>query len=439
MGICDAAPQVNTGLSERILILSGIQLSTNPRVVKEADALSAAGYSVEVLGAVLDPRKAAHDSEILKGRIWTYTPVIDAASSRFGDRVAWQQARLRSATWRKAARFGAKNVAQTGYAAPEMLSYALAHPARLTILHNPQSLWVGTKLMAKNRAVAADIEDWYSEDLLPEDRKSMPVASLREWEKSVLRGAAYSTTTSRSLSAALADSYGCAPPAVVYNAFSRDDSASLSSTKHVRAGKGLSLCWFSQVIGPGRGLETLIDALPHVRAPIELSLRGSWSPAYRHSILSRAPEEWRDRITFHTQVPSGELMSRIAEHDIGYAGEVPFCRSRDLTITNKILQYLLAGLAVVASDTSGQREVAEVAGKGVSLFPSGDHAKLAENLNALAESPELLSHARRAALAAASSQFSWEASKPVLLDCVASALEKSSHANAPVLMTRGAK
>jgi len=50
------------------------------------------------------------------------------------------------------------------------------------------------------------------------------------------------------------------------------------------------------------------------------------------------------------------LLSRIAEHDIGFAGEMKHCRSRDLTVTNKILQYLLAGIAVVAgnmADPSG--------------------------------------------------------------------------------------
>jgi len=59
-------------------------------------------------------------------------------------------------------------------------------------------------------------------------------------------------------------------------------------------------------------------------------------------------------------VDGDDLLSRIAEHDIGFAGEMPHCRSRDLTVTNKILQYLLAGLAVVASGTAGQRRGNEI-------------------------------------------------------------------------------
>ncbi len=75
-----------------------------------------------------------------------------------------------------------------------------------------------------------------------------------------------------------------------------------------------------------------------------------------------------------------------------------YSRSRDLTVTNKILHYLLAGLAVVASDTAGQSEISEQATGAVAIYPAGDSKALANHLNALLASPERLRAAKLAAL-----------------------------------------
>src|ERR1039458_8105828 len=100
-------------------------------------------------------------------------------------------------------------------------------------------------------------------------------------------------------------------------------------------------------------------------------------------MASQIPSEWRSRVFLHDVVPHEMLLSRIAEHDIGFAGEEKYCRNKDLNVSNKILHYLLAGLAVVASDTAGQREIAERAPGAVHLYPSGRPDALAEQINRL--------------------------------------------------------
>jgi glycosyltransferase involved in cell wall biosynthesis len=121
-------------------------------------------------------------------------------------------------------------------------------------------------------------------------------------------------------------------------------------------------------------------------------------------------------------VSDNELLSRVAEHDIGFAGEQKYCRSRDLTVTNKILHYLLAGLAIVASDTTGQQEVAQQANRAVDLYRAGDAHDLAHKLNRLLSSPSELAKAKESALAAAKKTFSWEKQVPSLLSAINAAL-----------------
>lgn len=62
------------------------------------------------------------------------------------------------------------------------------------------------------------------------------------------------------------------------------------------------------------------------------------------------------QVFIHPTVPNSQLLSRIAEHDIGLALETPEIQSRNLTITNKVFQYLQAGLAVIATDTIGSEK-----------------------------------------------------------------------------------
>ncbi|NQT12527.1 MAG: glycosyltransferase [Planctomycetes bacterium] len=221
------------------------------------------------------------------------------------------------------------------------------------------------------------------------------------------------------MSQALAREYGCRLPTVIFNAFAWKDRKSLDGRmKDRKRGQAASIHWYSQTLGHGRGLEDLLGALSFIRYEAEIHLRGRPVAGFSEWLASRVPEPWRKRIFTHDLVPNDELLSRIAEHDIGFAGEMNCCRSRDLTVTNKILHYLLGGLAVVASDTAGQREIAEQTPGAVAIYPSGDAKALAERINALLEHPQRLVEAKASALRAAESAFCWERMEPLLVESV---------------------
>jgi hypothetical protein len=226
------------------------------------------------------------------------------------------------------------------------------------------------------------------------------------------------------MSKALAGEFGCRPPAVIYNAFPWADRQTLDGKIKDRLDRTVpSLHWYSQTLGHGRGMEDLFAALPHVQYPVEIHLRGQPVSNFDKWLEARLPEKWRSRVFIHALVSNDELLSRIAEHDIGFAGEMKYCRSRDLTVTNKILHYLLGGLAVVASDTAGQREIAAQASGAVRLYSSGDPQALARELNTLLASAEELRSARATALKAAEQTFCWERQIPVLLSSVNQSLQ----------------
>jgi glycosyltransferase involved in cell wall biosynthesis len=405
---------------QHIFILSGNHLCHNPRVIKEATSLAEAGHEVTVLGAWIDPTLKMQD-ELLAGSIpFSFTPVKDITAGISRDLVPRTRSRLGAI----ACEFGGfENRWQLGYTYPHLRRAAFRCRGNLYIAHSEPGLAVAADLHRRGRRVAVDMEDWFSEDLLPEARRNRPLRLLRRLEGELLTEGGFASCPSQAMSRALAQEFGCRPPAVIYNAFAWAERRLLDGLYKDRAERGrASIHWFSQTIGPGRGLEDLLAALPQVTHAAEIHLRGNPVAGFAAWLAERTPEAWRGRILVHGLVPNQELLSRIAEHDIGFAGEMKYCRSRDLTVTNKFLQYLLAGLAAVVSDTAGQQEVAEQAGDAVLLYPSGDAAALAAQLNALLGSSDRLDRAKAAALAAAEKTFCWERQERVLLEGVGRAL-----------------
>lgn len=410
-----------------VVILTGNHICHNPRAFKEAEALTEAGLDVEWLGGWFHHELAERDMELMRSRKWRFTPVTvwtrDSKASKL--QKIWQRARR----WAGLQRFrllGWESEAQIGYCTRELLTAARARRADLYIAHSEPALWAAEQLRRKGFRVGIDMEDWFSEDLLPEARRDRPLNLLRSIEGTLLRSARHRTCTSSAMSDALSRAYQCEPPLVIYNAFPLSERKAFDGQIKDRRNRSIpSLHWFSQTIAPGRGLEDLFEALPLIKVDVEIHLRGHlWSENYNW--LERIlPPKWRDRIFTHQVVRNSDLLPRIAEHDIGLALEPTTPPNKELTVSNKILQYLLGGLAVVASDTGGQREVAVRCPEGVILYPSSQPNELARQLNILLSNPSLLHQAKAASLRAAEEIFCWERMMPLLVESVERSL--SSH------------
>ncbi len=392
---------------KRILILSPGSPCRNPRPVKEADALGRAGYDVTLLTASESPALDAQEKTLTAGAPFRHESVDRAVGSgrNFLRRLRWQLAVKSTAA-------GFETLHALGHVS-SLRARAFALPADLTIVHNELCHWIGCDLLQTGRRVAADFEDWHSEDLLPAERSGRPLARMRALERQLLHTAAYTATTSAALSAALARRYACPAPFVLTNSFPLQPDP-----RSVPTGEPPAFFWFSQTIGPGRGLEEFCAAWKRTTNPSRLVLLGAERPGYNRHLLSLLPDSFRPRVTFLPLVTNGELPGVIARHDIGLALEQSFIVNRDLTITNKILQYLNAGLAIVATPTAGQREVLAHAPGAGRLIDLGSPAKTAALLDELTGQREDLVTAQRCARAGAESTYCWEREAPRLLDLV---------------------
>ena len=177
-------------------------------------------------------------------------------------------------------------------------------------------------------------------------------------------------------------------------------------------GTGLRMYWFSQTIGPGRGLEDAIEAAGLAEIRCELHLLGSPSGGYLNRLLSMANERApRLKLVHHGPQPPDRMVDLCRDYHVGLALEMTEPLTVHFALTNKAFTYILAGLAVVFTDTPGQRGLATDLGRGAFLYPAGDIAKLAQGLKLWAEHPEQLLAARRAAWAGAGRRWHWQHSE----------------------------
>lgn len=362
-------------MNKKICLLTDQHICTNPRLWKEALSLSKAGYEVVILTTFTTESELVRDYKLLeKAERVEYKSVLNLIPCQASNaKRFYYRLRRKLAVWVKLY-VGIEASYLLGYAPDLLFTSAKKENALLYVAHMECSQYVGKQLSQRGFKVAFDIEDWYSKDYLVPAR---PIKLLQKLEKFALVNGAYVTCPSDAMASAIQKFYSVKrKPIVVYNSFSTSETpvSKLDTFRNTT----FSILWFSQTIGPGRGLEKIIEALNLINLPIVLKLIGDVADDYRHDLEHLFHNSGQRQLVFSDQIPHHELSSEIEKHDLGLALENIFPESRNLTVTNKILQYTQVGIRVLATNTKGQREIAELFPESVILVND--------------ESPELLAN-----------------------------------------------
>ncbi len=338
-------------MSKSICIISHQHLCRNPRVFKEAIALEKTGAKVTILTIVYNQVLLNEDNELLKNKKITYVFYHDTLSTRIGSLK--NKAMVKLGRWMNS--IGLENKWALGYAPALCLKMALKQKADLYICHQELPMYIGTKLLKKGKKVAFDIEDWYTNDLLPEAQKYRPQQLLQRSESIALTLGNLVYTTSEPMAKEIAKNYQAKVPEVIFNTFNSLTTLPIKT----REDDYIKLIWISQTIGPGRGLEDFVTSMNEIHNnSFELNLRGNISEDYK-LVLLEILKNHNHRINFLPSIPNVEIQADLANYDIGLALEPNFPPNKDLTISNKIFHYLSVGLPVIASATKGQLSLKE--------------------------------------------------------------------------------
>ena len=398
----------------RVCIVTPGYISSTPRVVKEADALWDAGYSVRVIFTQGDIERAReHDKLLLKDKPWRWS-AVGWASKRPSERFAYLKSTIRYQCARRLPRqmWPLLKCAEHGEGRvySELASEAAAEPADLFIGHYPIGLAAAAEAARVWRSkLGYDAEDLHVEEQPNTKEGHRRAERIALIEEKYIQHCTHLTAASTGIADVLARRYKCESPLAIHNVFPWSDRAELDMKVKDRRGTELSLYWFSQTIGLDRGIQDVIRASGELGGPIQIHLRGSVTQSIKQTLFSIAQNcNVGERLYFHDPVPPGELLSRASEHDVGVALEQRVNASRLLSVTNKLFLYLLAGLAIAGTDVPGQRYVMELCPDAGGLYKPGDYRTLATFLERWRKSPRELQACKRAALTAAETRWNWE-------------------------------
>jgi hypothetical protein len=403
-----------------ICLITPGHLSSTPRILKEADALAAAGYRVHVVSgrhyAPVDPL----DADILATVRWT------------GTRVDYR--RGAGSFLRKVQRKGARFLlTRSGSTSPRVA--AIAHHAESLHLASVAArvradFYLGHCLAALPAAALAarhcgvpcgfDIEDFHDAETANASADPAEAQAIRLLQQSYLPACRHLTAAAPLIASAVNDRYGVTPE-VLLNVFPLAQApAAPFVPEPISESRPARLYWFSQTIGPGRGLEQVIEIAGRMQTPVEVQLRGFVAPDYAATLQAAARHAGMKRpVQLLPPGPAAEMARLAATADLGLSTETPPPLNRDLCLTNKVFVYLLAGLPQLLSRTTAQAALAPALGAAGVLAELQNPTAVARQLDEFFADPSRIAAARNAAWTLARSRYCWDVEQLKFLASIA--------------------
>jgi glycosyltransferase involved in cell wall biosynthesis len=342
-------------------------------LVKEADAFSDAGYHVTVLYTYVADWAQVLDKNILEKAKWKSIQVGGES------KAAWkyQISRIRFAFYRLVnEKISVKLFAEKAHARcyNALLEYAIKLKADWYIGHNPGAMAIAANAAIITNAKAGfDFEDYYRGEYI--DLNSPALKRQIFIENKYFSNFNYLSAASKLIGDKVDDDFKNNKIQIetITNCFSKINQPYIDFS--TTSNEELKLFWFSQHVGLNRGLQIVFEVLKDLGdSSINLTLVGNCTSelsAYFKSLMGNLS----NCINFVGVIPANELSSFSSLYDIGLALEPAFSINNDLALSNKIFTYLLAGNAIIFSETSMQKKFNEEFNAGLS-FPINDKEEL---------------------------------------------------------------
>ena len=388
-------------------------------MVKEADALAAAGYQVTVLYAYWNEWGTRYDEQILPLKQWIAIRVAGDPQKQkltyFMSRLIHKIAVL-AINKLKIKLFADVAIARGSFF---LSREAKKHKADIYIGHNLGALPATVKAAKANKKPCGfDAEDFHrfegSDDITNND-----VILKTYIEDKYILQLSYLSASSPLITEAYHRYYPEKQPVTVLNVFPLNKTIRLPLANER---DDLKLFWFSQTIGANRGIEDIVNALQLLKGrKIELHLLGYINTEDKTGFINQLGAD-NINLFFHDPLSPDELVNFASQFDIGLATETGTPYNRDICLTNKIFTYMQAGLAIIASDTAAQVKLLNTYPAAGKIYPKRNSDAIASLISGYDNDRESLYNARISSLLIGRDELNWEKESPKLLNSIKSVI-----------------
>ncbi|OHW40590.1 glycosyltransferase family 4 protein [Pseudomonas sp. 06C 126] len=395
----------------RIAMIVWNEFRNDARVLKEAQTLQAAGYAVTVFA--LHTPGVTQEKETLPGGInvvrvarsplWKLRKTKTGGAASAPSSASGPIGRLTPA--RQALRIIARLWTHAG-----LLARIAWHRAAVVHAHDVNTLptaWLAAKLSG-----ARVVYDAHEISTSREGYNSFRGLVARV-EGVLMPRVQGSITTTDARAKFFARAYGVPRPVVLQN---RPRLTVSPASQRIRQELQLQQPWpiviYQGGLQQGRGLERLVRIAASVNDAYFVFIGGGRLTAP----LTALSQELglTERVHFIPTVSLADLPSYTASADIGVQPIENTCLNHFTTDSNKLFEYLIAGLPVVATDLPEIRRIVRAFDIGL-LVRESDDQQLIDALNRLVSDPQLRrTFAGNAAIAA--TRLNWEQQEKLLVN-----------------------
>ena len=172
----------------------------------------------------------------------------------------------------------------------------------------------------------------------------------------------------------------------------------------------LKLVWHGMSIIPHnqRGISTILKAVSLCKTDVILYLQGRINPEQK-KLLDETIVQLNipGKVKVIPPANPEQIIESLLEYDIGMIGELPSDENQLLTSSNKLFEYIYAGLAVIAPMIPGINETLDEYPVALK-YPVGDFKKMAELIDHLNEHPDELLKLKENSRYYSQSELFWE-------------------------------
>lgn len=343
-----------------LLFLTTVNLSSNPRLVKEIKLANKLGFAVTVVAFLLGNWSDKNDEKFrseLKDVNFHY---LSATRKPF---VSWLSSSLVEQVALGISSLIKENLLLNALAHNKrtllMCTYLRKLPNKyhLIIAHNLGALFPAYFFSQKcNIPFGFDVEDYHPGELIL-DRKVKQEKMRREnLLQTILPKALYVSFAGKMIENRTRELLILQKLSVAFslnNCFSELEFAKPEAAKKEEKVKFI---WFSQNITAKRGLELIVPVLCTYQEKIDLTLVGNLDENFYASFL----KQYSSFINIEAPKKQADLHASLRHYDVGLAVEVSiYDENKNLALSNKIIAYKQAGVFILATDTGAQKEFIE--------------------------------------------------------------------------------